>query len=134
MAWGIGTFIGPGSPEPRPPFRRYARRSLVGIVALLIVACGDKAGVPISISQPHDDELTCAEIDAQLTRNKQEVIDAIQKDQNIQDKNKALLIGSLLVSGWLWASADLSKSEQIKYRSLIDRNEQLVFLRGKRRC
>jgi hypothetical protein len=53
--------------------------------------------------------------------------------EKIEGNNTAFEVGTIFT---LWAAmgVDLSKEDQIKMRSLQDRNQYLLYLKGEKRC
>lgn len=86
--------------------------------------------------QAGDAKLTCVEIDGQLGANQAAAREFLKKDKQVEQGNTAKNIGSAIpmVGVFLLASTDLSNSEQIKARALMDRDEQLRYLKKQKGC
>lgn len=116
--------------------------SLLALSAALSGCKSGDAAVPVSMSQPNDGRLTCPEIQKQIDANSLEIANAIQADEKTQSMNKLLGVAAMvkiLATGGIGAlgaetGMDFSKSDQVKFRSLTDRNERLRFLKGEKKC
>jgi hypothetical protein len=88
------------------------------------------------MSLPDDNQLSCAQIQQQLTDNEYAARKFLKQDKNVESANTAKTIGSAVpyIGLLIAASADLSNTEQIKARALIDRDEHLTFLAKQKKC
>lgn len=102
----------------------------------ILSSCAAKQVDPVSMVQPGDAHLTCAEIKRQIAANGVAVGKLLREDMAVENQNTAKSIGSVVpVAGiFIGASTDLSNEEQIKARALLDRNEHLNFLIAKNGC
>jgi hypothetical protein len=82
---------------------------------LCIAGCAATHVTPVSMTQPGDDHLTC-----------------LQLTERIAAK---AAISVVPIAGLLAiASVDLSNEEQVRARSIIDRNERLIILAHSKGC
>lgn len=88
------------------------------------------------MAQPGDEQLSCAELDHQIQINEAAAKDFIKKDKQVENGNTAkTVLSATPFIGILSAMAiDLSNVEQIKARAILDRNEQLTFLKKQKGC
>ncbi len=103
---------------------------LAGLLGL--VACAARPVTPIAMAQPGDEQLSCGELIRQKQANQQAVDDLLSRDKDVATGNvvKGVVIGGLLGT----AMMDLSNDEQIRARSLMDRNERLDLLAKTKGC
>ncbi len=103
---------------------------IAGLLALS--ACAARPVTPIAMAQPGDDQLGCAELIRQKQANQRSVDELLRKDKDVETGNavKAVVLGGLLGT----AMMDLSNDEQVRARSLIDRNERLGLLARMKGC
>jgi len=97
------------------------------ILILLLAACAARQTTPVALSQPGDAALSCKQLDDEFAHNEAEAIRLVGADENVVLRNIA--VGVLSV--WL---IDLSNVEQIQFRALRDRNDNLVRIREQRGC
>jgi hypothetical protein len=110
---------------------------LTTIVILSLAACAARPVEPVSMAQPGDDKLGCQQIAVQITGNRTAVMAFRQQDQQARDGNVAkVAIGSIVPIAGLAALAavDLSNEEQVKERSMADRNDRLMLLAHSKGC
>lgn len=88
------------------------------------------------MTQPGDDGLDCAALTAQIAANQAAAADFLLKDRQVEEANTAKGIGGAIpgLGLLLVMSTDLSNTEQIKARALIDRDQQLQFLASRKGC
>jgi apolipoprotein N-acyltransferase len=113
---------------------RAIRLPAVAALVLSLAGCATRQVTPVAMSQPTDDRLTCSEIDQEMKSNQAAAADLLQQNQQVNQANAAKVVASVVLSGWIALTVDLSNEEQIKMRALADRNEALAFLKTKRRC
>ncbi len=106
----------------------------VAALALSLAGCAARQVTPVAMSQPTDDRLTCSDIDQEMKSNQAAAADLLQQNQQVNQANAAKVVASVVLSGWIALTVDLSNEEQIKMRALADRNEALAFLKTKRGC
>ena len=109
---------------------------LAAVIALTgpLLSCAARQVTPVSMTQPTDDRLTCSAIDQEMKSNQTEAAELLQKNKEVNQANAAKVVASIVLTGWLALTVDLSNEEQIKMRALADRNEALAFLKTKKRC
>jgi hypothetical protein len=88
------------------------------------------------MSQPGDASLSCAELATQIAENRAAADKFLRQDKKVEEGNTAKTVGGGLpmVGVFLLASNDFSNAEQIQARALIDRDEQLRFLKKQKGC
>ena len=106
------------------------------ICCALLWGCAAKTVTPVSMVQPGDDQLTCAELDKQIADNLKAAEDFMRKDKQTENANVAKNVGGVIpgLGLLLIASTDLSNEEQIKGRAILDRNERLTYLSKQKGC
>ena len=110
-----------------------AIRFLTLLVAVFVSACAARQTTPTAISHPGDAALSCAEIEAQIARNQTETARLIGAEDDVVSGNVAAgVVGTLFWPAWL--ATDLSSAEQIQFRALQDRNENLARIYDDRDC
>lgn len=109
---------------------------LAAVIALTwpLLSCAARQVTPVAMTQPTDDRLTCSEIDQEMKSNQAEAAALLQKNKEVNQANAAKVVASVVLSGWIALTVDLSNEEQIKMRALADRNEALALLKNKKRC
>lgn len=117
-----------------PPGGSIAAAVVVLTSLLISTGCAETKSVrPISISQPGDDTLNCAQLDQQIYVNQVAAVNFANQAAKVEDNNSAFQVGTIFM-GLAALGIDLSKEDQIKYRSLRDRNEYLQYLKGAKKC
>jgi len=108
----------------------------IALLSVLIASggCATKEIHPTSMSQPGDDVLTCDQIAGQIEVNQNSALALYEQSKRTNQANSALAVGSLIFGYWAQGQMDLSNDEQVKMRSLYDRNEKLQFLQRKNKC
>jgi hypothetical protein len=101
--------------------------------ALCMAACAARSVTPLAMTQPGDDQLSCAQIDDEIKRNQTAANELFQRDESVETGNvaKGVLLGGGLLSAGLM---DLSNAEQVNARALVDRNERLRLLAKSNGC
>jgi hypothetical protein len=101
---------------------------------LFLAACAARQTTPVAISQPDDAKLSCEQIDDEITRNEAEAIGLTGVDEKVVSDNIAAgVVGSLFLFPAILA-IDLSNAEQIQFRALRDRNDNLIRIGKQRGC
>lgn len=115
---------------------RLLQALAVGFCAAALSACAAKQYAAVPMEQPGDEQLTCVQLKDQIAANEKAAAEFVKKDKNVENKNVAKGVASVVpVIGILSAlSTDLSNEEQVKARSIIDRNERLTFLSKQKGC
>jgi hypothetical protein len=106
--------------------------------AVWLTGCAARDVTPVAMTQVGDDQLGCPALIEQLKANRLAADKFLREDKAVEAGNVAkgvtgaifAPIGLLLIL----ATTDLSNEEQIKARSLADRNEQLIFLARSKDC
>ena len=83
--------------------------------------------MPVAITQANDDQMSCAEIAEEIKANVVAESQYVRKDKQVESSN---VVGAIVFPGLI----DLSNAEQVKARSLVDRNERLAFLAKSKGC
>ena len=105
--------------------------------SLALCGCAAREVTPVAMSQSGDEGLNCNELAKQLAANESDIKVFIAKDKRVADNNVAKNVAGAVIPGvgiLLIASTDLSNSEQIQARALIDRNQQLHYLEKQKGC
>jgi len=110
------------------------RVSLAAALFLCLAACAARQVTPIAMSQTNDDRLSCSELAQQIASNQATAVELLQADKRVEQGNTAKIVASVVFSGWIALSIDLSNEEQIKMRSLVDRNDVLQQLSSQKGC
>ena len=101
---------------------------LAVLVATCVVACAARSVTPIAMTQSGDEQLTCLQIVGQIKTNRTAIADYLRKDKQVEQANTVfVLIGPTFL-------VDLSNEEQVKARSIADRNDRLVWLGRSKGC
>ncbi|MBI3678767.1 MAG: hypothetical protein HY243_19330 [Proteobacteria bacterium] len=90
----------------------------------------------IAMAQPGDEDLSCTVLKQQIADNRDAEAKFRHKDKEVENGNVAKNVASVIpVAGLvIVASTDLSNEEQVKARSLADRNERLENLAKQKGC
>lgn len=109
---------------------------LAAVIALTcpLLSCAARQVTPVSMTQPTDDRLACPEIDQEIKSNQTAAAELLQRNREVNQANAAKVVASVVLTGWMALTIDLSNEEQIKMRALADRNEALALLKTKKRC
>lgn len=104
--------------------------------AACLCGCAAKPVTPIAMSQPGDDALDCAAIAQQIATNRTKEEEFVRKDKKVEQQNVAKGVAGVIpgVGLLIESSTDLSNTEQVKARSLADRNERLAYLAKQKGC
>ena len=109
----------------------------MAVVLLGLTACPAKRVEPVAMSQPGDDGLGCPQLREQRQANVVAAAEFLRQDKDVAAGNVAKTVagGVLLPIGLpILLSTDLSNTEQVKARSLIDRDERLAQLMKSKGC
>ena len=111
-------------------------KSLLLACALVLCGCAARPVTSIAMSQPGDDALNCDQINSQIADNSVSEARYRKADKDVENGNIAKGVGSAapFVGPIIAGSTDLSNEEQVKARSLADRNEQLRYLLKQKGC
>ncbi|MBV9992806.1 MAG: hypothetical protein JOZ72_16120 [Alphaproteobacteria bacterium] len=111
-------------------------RIVMSASALCLCGCAAREVTPVSMSQPGDDALSCDAIAQQIAANGAAEAKYRHDDKEVENGNIAKGVGSAapFVGPLIAGSTDLSNEEQVKARSLADRNEQLRYLANRKGC
>jgi hypothetical protein len=115
-------------------YDRAARLPAVAALALSLANCAARQVTPVAMTQPTDDRLTCSGIDQEMKTNQAAAAELLQKNNEVDQANAAKVVASVVLSGWIAFTVDLSNEEKIKMRALADRNEALALLKTKKGC
>jgi hypothetical protein len=69
-----------------------------------------------------------------MKSNQAAAAELLQKNNEVDQANVAKVVASVVLSGWIAFTVDLSNEEKIKMRALADRNEALALLKTKKGC
>ena len=105
---------------------------------MYLAGCAAPTFTPIQMSQAGDDQLNCPELIEQINANRTAADEFVQKDKAVQSMNIAKGVVGVVLFGPLGLaimdSSDMSHEDQVKGRSLIDRNEKLLYLAKNKGC
>lgn len=111
-----------------PRCRSTVWRYPVLLATLLLAGCEARSVQPIGMSQPGDDTLTCAQLDEQIAKARADAGHWAERDQSLMTRNTVIaIVGPPML-------IDLSREEQIKHRSALDRAERLEYLKRRNAC
>jgi hypothetical protein len=121
--------------------RRNARLTQLRPVPVVLLAsllgsagCAQtKSVAPIPISQQGDQNLTCAQIAQQIRENQIAAVSFATQAEQVEGRNVAFELGTVFTA-WAALGIDLSKEDQIKMRSLQDRDQYLAYLKTEKKC
>lgn len=102
------------------------------VLALCLAACAAPARqvTPIAMSQPGDEQLTCAHLNGQIDANAAAATGLLRKDEQVKTGNVVKLVFGIVGTSMM----DWSDEEKVKARSMIDRNERLTELHRAKGC
>jgi hypothetical protein len=127
----VGLLKGRGAlPGARPRLRSVAVLTSV----LACTACAQTRSVePVAMSQQGDQNLTCVQLNQQIYTNQVAAVNFANQAAKVEGNNTAFQVGTIFT---LWAAMgiNLSKEDQIKMRSLQDRNQYLLYLKEEKKC
>ncbi|MCG8323330.1 MAG: hypothetical protein MI921_27775 [Cytophagales bacterium] len=103
------------------------------VLLLLLAACGATQVTPTAISHPADKQLTCEEIEGEISSNEKEALRLAGVDEDTESGNVAKGVAGAFFWPILF-TMDMSNAEQIQLRALQDRNKNLEHLLGARNC
>jgi len=117
-------------------FGRGFIRSSAFAGVLWLAGCAAQQVTPMAMTQPGDEQLSCAELAQQIAANRASAEEFVKKDKQVDAANVAKNVGSVIpfLGLALMASTDLSESEQVKARALVDRDERLNDLSKRKNC
>ena len=92
-----------------------------------MAACAARPVTPVAITQLNDEKISCSDIAAEIKANSAAESEYVRKDKNVEAKN---FVGVAVFPPLI----DLSNTEQVKARSIMDRNERLAFLAKSKGC
>lgn len=112
------------------------RSLFVAAGAALLLGCAAAKVTPVHMSQPGDADLSCEALRQEIARNTAAAEDFVKRDKAVENGNIAKGIGSAIpyIGLLLIGSNDLSNSEQIQGRALVDRDERLTYLSAQKHC
>ena len=119
----------------RPAATVHPRR-VWPLVALLALGpgCGPRHVDPVPISRAGDDALSCAQIDQEIAARKTAATAYASLDKQVENANIAAGIAAGLVGFPALLAMDLTREEQIKLRSTLDRINRIEFLKDQKQC
>lgn len=116
-----------------------AQVTCVFVLALLL-CCGSCASTksvePILMVQQGDQGLTCSQLDSEIYANQVAAVNFSNQARETTNSNEKLHVSEFLNAAMPWQElfVDLSKEDQIKMKSLQDRNQYLTFLKEQKKC
>ncbi len=111
-------------------------RGLIVVGLLCLCGCAAKDVTPVRMSQPGDSDLDCPALQQQIVENRTAAEKYFRKDKQVENQNVAKNVAGVIpvVGLFTTASTDLSNTEQVKARALVDRGEHLTFLAKQKGC
>jgi hypothetical protein len=85
------------------------------------------------MTQQGDQALSCVQLDDQIHENQLAAVQFAKQARIVDADNDTYKVASIFVT-LAAVGVDLSKADQIKARSLQDRNEYLFYLRTDKKC
>ena len=115
---------------------RIFLKGLLIACAIGMSGCAAREFTAVAMTQPGDDQLTCAALKQQIADNSAAEAKFQSADKEVEQANVAKGIGSAIpyVGIAIAGSTDLSNEEQVKARALADRNQQLAYLAKQKGC
>jgi hypothetical protein len=124
--------------EESGPLARTRREWSFVAIALCLVGCAAREVTPVAMAQPGDDQLDCPALIEQIKANRAAADEFLASDKRVAEGNVAKTVAGTIFApiGVLLAAAsiDLSNEEQVKARSIADRNERLIYLAKAKGC
>jgi hypothetical protein len=113
-----------------------SRRCFAFCTLAVLAGCATPHASPVAISQPNDAGKTCQELQSELVSNEASLQQLLEADKQVSNGNAVKVVASAIPIVGLAAAAsiDLSNVEQVKYRSLRDRDDRLRFLAHQKGC
>lgn len=105
--------------------------------AICLIGCAARNVTPVPMARAGDDQLSCPALIEQIKANRSAADEFLRRDKRVGQENVAKVVagGIFVPMGLLLvASADLSSEDQVKARSIADRNERLIFLAKSKGC
>ena len=103
-----------------------------------LASCAARPVTPVAMSQPGDDQLSCPALMEQIKANQSAATEFLRSKEGVDQANTAKAVTGVVLFGpiglLVMNSADYSSEEQVKARSLEDRNERLTFLTKNKGC
>jgi hypothetical protein len=117
--------------------RKNARAAWLAVrvgACVCLASCAETQTVqPVSMSQQGDEALSCPQLDDQIHKNQLAAVQFLQQAKAVESDNDTYKVASIFVS-LAAIGVDLSDNDQIKARSLEDRNDYLLYLRTEKKC
>jgi hypothetical protein len=88
---------------------------------------------PVAMSQAGDEALTCGQLNDEIRQNQVAAANFANQAAEVEGKNTTYEVASIFTS-LAAMGVDLSREDQIKMRSLSDRNKYLLYLKGEKKC
>ena len=96
----------------------------------MLCGCAAREVHPVALSQVGDEQLSCQQIHLQIEENRAAIAPLLRQQKLTNGSNVAMAIVGLPLA----AAADFSEHDQIKARSMADRNEKLNYLAKNKGC
>ncbi|MDH3445355.1 MAG: hypothetical protein OEN50_15625 [Deltaproteobacteria bacterium] len=105
-------------------------------MGFLLLSCSVRDAQPVSLSNPTDSSLSCAQLGEQIVANERTALNLVGKQSEVENTNTALTAAHIVSGGGLlWVAVlDLSDVEKIEIAALHDRNKYLEGLRKSKNC
>lgn len=102
--------------------------------SVIVTGCAGRTAVPVSAYLPHDNQMSCREIDGEIQRNNEALRVRVQEGAETEKRNIAVGAAAILL---FWPAAfamDFKDAAGTEAMSLEQRNATLTQLAAKRRC
>ena len=104
------------------------------LFGVLLAFCAARQTSPVVLSQPGDATLSCEQIAVEMARNETEAARLTGVDEEVVSGNVAAGVVGTVFFPPAFLALDLSNAEQIQFRALRDRNNNLARMHQDRGC
>ena len=127
--------IGAMKRRESPPSGERRWLSIAALASLLGCAgCAHTESVePIAMAQQGDENLTCQQLKEQIADNQRAAMIFANRAAQTQGSNEVFEAVSIF-SMWASFGINLSEEDKVKFRSLQDRDQYLLYLKGQKKC
>ena len=105
----------------------FKKLGLAAIAAVTLCGCGGRAAMPVSVVRDIDPQLTCDHLQAEYDNNARRGVELSgESAEKVGDNLGLLLVSPLFL--------DLSDTQKVELKALVDRNERLKTLAAAKGC
>ena len=105
----------------------FRKLSLTAIAAMMLCGCGGRVAMPVPLTRDVDPQLSCDHLQAEYDNNVRRSLElAGESSAKVGDNLGLLLVSPLFL--------DLSDTQKVELKALVDRNERLKSLAAARGC